>query len=205
MKNKTVKKSKKSYKEKITYKKVLAFFVAAMFLFFLAEVVWTKIKQYDSAYNTAGLYGISNAISLAVDGLGVEAPVEASTGDSYFPQARLYLPNSNLQKLIYNYSEEGEFGVEELNITTQNVINSANASLSGSNTLDTAMNQVPKLQACARGYKLIYEDITSQDLGNYKIVEIVKLSNGKTLFVYLDTGCPNLEEIDIDFSKLQSY
>ena len=151
-------------------------------------------------------------ISQAVDGLYKPAAVEANTGNSYFPEARLYVTRQPSNPvLLYNYFADGN--QMSFNVTAANVLSAgkskmwaayANESRHGDTKAFNAMfSEVPNLQACARGLQLFYMPQTQPNLTESFAVP---LTNGKTLYGYTEQAChQNLQPIVDTFKTVRSY
>ena len=163
-----------------------------------------KITYYNQAANQAGLVEIRELILLAVRGLKKDAPVDPRTGDIYFPESKLYLPNPGIPLPITYLYDKGDVtnSQSELSVSTYPV--------RGTEKLYTATNQyelfaaVPKLQACSRGIKLVYQKFPSSDTQN-ELKSTVRLSNGKDLYVYVEKDCPDLNETANLFKNIRAY
>jgi hypothetical protein len=163
-----------------------------------------KYRYYDDAANVAGTAPTRDLILLAVRGAKKNAPVDAKTGDVYFPEAKLYLPNPNIALPLTYFYDTGENNnhTEELSISTYPV--------RGTEQLYTAKNQkelfdaVPKLQSCARGFKVTYKAMAHASDG-ITLQHSRTLQNGKQIFIYLEKTCPELKPFSESLKNLQSY
>ncbi|MBI1857060.1 hypothetical protein HY003_01435 [Candidatus Saccharibacteria bacterium] len=163
-----------------------------------------KVRYYNDAASQAGLVQIRELILLAVRGLKKDAPVEPRTGDIYFPESKLYLPNPGVALPLTYLYDKGDItnSQGELSISTYPV--------RGTEALYTARTQaslfatVPKLQACSRGIKLVHNQFPASDVDN-ELKHKVQLNNGQTLYLYLEKACPELSETADLFKSIQSY
>jgi hypothetical protein len=159
---------------------------------------------YGQTANQSGISNVRELILLAVRGAKKDAPVEPKTGDIYFPESKLFLPNPHMVlPLTYVFDEDAVSGpIENLSISTYPV--------RGSEGLYTAQNNeelfaaVPKLQACSRGIKLSYEQFPISDTDD-ALQHTIHLSNGKTLYMYLEKACPDLKEAADALQAIQAY
>lgn len=163
-----------------------------------------KVRYYNEAANQAGLVQVRELILLAVRGVKKDAPVDARTGDVYFPESKLYLPNPGMTlplTYLYDKGDVANFQVE-LSVSTYPV--------RGTEALYIARNQenlfaaVPKLQSCSRGIKLVYQRFSNNDIEN-ELRHTVLLNNGKELYVYLEKDCPELKETADLFKNISAY
>lgn len=151
-------------------------------------------------------------ISQAIDGIYKPAAVEAKTGNSYFPEARLFVTaQPQNPELLYSYYADGD----DLNfsVTASNVLSAgkskmwstyANEARHGDKAAFTAMfNEVPHLQACARGLQLYYQP---QSQAGFTEQLHTTLANGKTIYGYTEAACQqDLSPVVDTFKTVQSY
>lgn len=163
-----------------------------------------KVRYYNDAANQAGLVQIRELILLAVRGLKKDAPVEPRTGDVYFPESKLYLPSPGMTLPLTYLYDKGDVtnSQAELSISTYPV--RGTESLYTARTQESLFAAVPKLQACSRGIKLVYQQFPDSDADN-ELKHKVQLNNGKTLYIYLEKACPELIETADLFKSIQSY
>lgn len=169
-----------------------------------AIVVTQKVRDYNMAADQANIVEIRELILLAVRGVKKDAPVDPKTGDVYFPEARLYLPNPHSALALTYLEDTGNIADSQssLTVSTYPVL--------GTTSLYTAQNTkqlfaaVPKLQACTRGIKLVYQQFPSSDTTNV-LQHTVHLNNGKTLYVYVEKDCPDLDPTADLFANVRAY
>lgn len=176
-----------------TDNKVLVMFIGIVLVVLAGAYVFvSKYSYYNDAAKQASMTQVRELILMALDNIKKDVPVDAKTGDLYFPESKLYLPNpmSN-QRLTYNYSPASEGVSEELSVSLRQV--------PGVHELYSAKNEtelfslVSNIQACSRGVKLVYDgkSLEEQDQAN-KLVETIKLDNGKNLLMYVEDKCDNV-------------
>lgn len=163
-----------------------------------------KIQYYNDAANQAGLVQVRELILLAMRGTKKDAPVDPQTGDIYFPESGLYLPNPGLPMTITYYFDKGN-GTDspyELSVSTYPV--------KGTHTLYTVTNHeemfaaVPKLQACSRGVKIVQQKFPGDDSQN-ELKHTVNLVDGRVLFIFLEKDCPELDDLADTLKNIKSY
>ncbi len=163
---------------------------------------------------------IASLIDNSVNNLNAVAPVDAQTGQVYFPDVRLQLPAPNqdygLRQIEYaNIGNGATFGLQ---VTSKGIMSEAqNKLLTAQATAESAhknsqdvlvaiFGQVPNLQACSRGVQFSY---SSQDEngGAAKLQFMKKLNSGKTLYAYTETTCTSRQlPTLVDYLKqIQSY
>ncbi len=163
-----------------------------------------KLQYYDYAAKRAGLVEIRELIVMAIEDLKKDAPVEARTGDIYFPESRLYLPNPGTHHTFTYFYEPGDDAGSqpELSVST--------SSVPGTNTLYSAQDveklfdAVPKLQSCSRGIKIVRQKFPQED-GQNELKHTVRLDNGQELYIYLEKDCPELADAAALFTYIKYY
>ncbi|HSW79284.1 MAG TPA: hypothetical protein VLG47_00735 [Candidatus Saccharimonadales bacterium] len=193
-------KSKTPYTSKKSVLLIIAVLIVLVGGYF--AVGW--VQAYNSAADQANIVSIRELIINAVRGLKKDAPIDPKTGDVYFPEARLYLPNPDTpQTLTYlNDAGDGSDSKSEISVSTYPVFGTAN--LYEARNIKQLFDAVPKFQACARGVKLVYKQFPSSDTTNV-LQRTVHLNNGKTLYVYQEKNCPELGNLSIMMKNLKSY
>lgn len=145
---------------------------------------------------------IASLVDDAVNGLNAPAPVDAATGEVYFPDVKLMLPapsqNYGLRQVLYaNLSNGSNFNLE---VTTQGIVNQSETKLltaeataqgqseNGNQTLQAIFRQIPNLQACVRGVQLFYQPQATSG-SSLSLAFTKQLASGKTLYAYTDSTC----------------
>ncbi len=186
-------------------KKILAaFIILVLLIMFGAAFTVQKIHYYNDAADQANSVRIRELILLAVRGIKKDAPVDPKTGDIYFPESRLYLPNPGLPLTITYLFDRGNItdSLSGLSVSTYPV--RGTQALYTANNMNEVFDAVPKLQACSRGIKLIYEKFPTSDAQNV-LKHTVQLSNGRTLYIYLERDCPELNDTANLFKNIKTY
>lgn len=163
-------------------------------------LVWGYTERLNAAAMRAELTPMRNMLIDAVKNTKVDAPVEPKTGDIYFPQARLYLPNtSSYTQLTYAYSPEDG---ADLSIANKIALNQGIASLYEARGFRELFEKLPYLQACQRGVTVAYQQISEPEK---ELRQTVQLANGKTAYLYIEKSCPELHETAELLKDLKSY
>lgn len=205
MKKQTTKKPKKVPKLSRNKKVVLtiAIFVLSVMLI---QFLWFKVSEYKDMASRAQTEPLRSYIIKAVGGHKSDAPIDAKTGDVYFPQAKIYLPSTvENNRLTYGYYEELD-GSGILSISSHPALNQALNIIYSAGTVDELLNAVPKLQACQRGITFLQKE-NKPDF-NYEENELqytLELKDGRTYYVYYEKSCPELEETSELLRNLNSY
>jgi Tfp pilus assembly protein PilE len=161
---------------------------------------------------------ISSLLTNGVSQLNKPAPVDPMTGDIYFPDAHLMMPPyPELGQVEYDYDTRSQPYV--LHITTSNIISAAQTKLLTAQAtaedyhavnqkyvLRSVFDQVPNLQACARGIQLFYQTVNYGSGSDYVLQASKKLTNGKTIYIYTEDGCKqDVSQIVSYVKQIQSY
>jgi hypothetical protein len=185
-------------------KKLIVLIIAATLIVAGSCFTVQKVRTYNQAADQASLVNVRELILLAVRGVKKDAPVEAKTGDVYFPESRLYLPDPKTALPLTYLQDTGDVSDSqgELSVSLYPVPGTAGL-YTASNTKEL-FAAVPRLQACSRGIKLVYNKFPATDTNN-KFLYSVHLSNGKELDVYIEKACPELNEAAQLFKNIKSY
>jgi hypothetical protein len=194
------KQNKNSSKNKKPLPLVLLFVPILLVIIFVSVIGSRTVKD---AYNQAGMVQMRELLLLAVSQLNKIAPVDNTNGDIYFPEAKLYLPNPKLSfQLTYRYEDAIDGVSPELIVSTTPVVNTYK--LYKANNTYELFEAVPKVQSCARGIKMVYEKLPSNE--TYATLQhAVRLQNGKDVYVYLEKDCPELQDVANLFKDIKSY
>lgn len=179
---------------------VLGFSLALLTgLYFVAA----KLAYVNDAANQASMVQVRELIVMAVENLKKDVPVDAKTGDLYFPESKLYVPNpkSNL-RLTYAWYSADDGSQEELSVSLSQV--PGTTGLYSAKNMDEMFNAVPKLQSCSRGVKLLNSKTTG-DNPSGQLKKVVTLQNGKELYLYVEKDCSELDEVVDLLSGIRSY
>jgi hypothetical protein len=158
------------------------------------------LQQYTTNARQAGIVSIRELIIRAADSTKINAPVDAKTGDIYFPEAKLYVPNdARYTQFTYAYDSPDK----DLTISTRSIFSQASAKLYTVKNINDLFDNVPHLQACQRGVHLVYHDLgPGTDLA---LDRTVQLNNKQILYFYTEKGCPELSSIVPMLKDIQAY
>lgn len=148
---------------------------------------------------------IGNLIVEAVDGLSTPVPMDAQTGNLYVQDAKLTLPPATEQTpaLLYSYYPGDESGQEELRLVDASAVRSAKVPVISGQSMESVFEAVPKLQACARGYLVVFSERTETDIP--KVFQ-KQLRDGRTIYVYLEDACDEGKQNMLDYLwHIESY
>lgn len=162
----------------------------AVGVLFVAQLIF-NICLYKMYVRDSRPSVITQLIVNAVGNLHKPAPVEAKTGNVYFPDAKMMMPPPSSPALEIEYSNVGDAKTPELDITTRQLVGQATAKLwtaqSGVSRKDESLavfNQVPNLQACARGVQVLLRPSPGIDSNKLKLQATKKLTDGRTVYIY---------------------
>lgn len=132
---------------------------------------------------------IARLIVDAVDNMNSPLPKDPKTGVVYFSEAKLALPPTptNIGPITYSYHTALDGFDPALRLAQNNDIQSAKSPvLAAQASLDKTFEGVPKLQACARGVLITYNQKDVQHAAGSKV-----LSDGKTVYFSTEPLCPS--------------
>lgn len=194
---------KTNLKLKIRKHLIVVLFAVLVIIFAVLQGLYDWHLHREDNNNLASQPIIISLVNNAINNVDVSAPVEAQTGQVYFPDARLMLPspgeNLSLRQIEYANTTSTSAPLD-MQVTTKSILNEAENNLltAQANALgahkDTQaellaiFRQVPNLQACARGVQLFYSQ-QHEERSDYRLQFTKKLSNGKTLYAYTETAC----------------
>ena len=143
----------------------------------------------------------------SIQSLKSPAPVDAKTGDVYFPDAKLFVskPPSGTT-LTYSYddfSTVGQLSKPVLSISSSQLINEILPDLYNAQNSFELFEELPHLQACQRGVSIASNPIT--DDAEVKLHHEQKVADGRNLYIYTDNRCAEAERIIDALKNLQSY
>lgn len=179
-------------------------FVGVLILLILIGIVFSglKVYHYVTTLNQSAIEPLRELILSAARGSKKNAPVEAKTGDIYFPESRLFLPNPGIPVAItYAASiEDGTGFASGINVSTYPVWGSTQ--LYSANNSERLYEAMPKFQACLRGISVVYSPVADEQT---ELKQTVTLGNGRVAYVYQEKNCPELNDLADSFKNLQSY
>lgn len=201
MKHKTTKNTnKQSTKARLNKKWIIGAFIA---LFIVAQLVFDGVFVWQrmTSSPSAEPY-VATVIFRAIEDMYSPAPVDAKSGAIYISEAGVTLPPSSLRNVWYAYhTDEAEPFM--LSFTTQQMISDGKNNISDAYnnvyvdrnfSLDkdekaflALFNELPGLQACARGVQLF--DQPQTDDKKLTAQGSKRLSDGRTLYLYTEDSC----------------
>lgn len=184
---------------------IVSCFIAAILLVIGYVVKIRYIDRYTRAADMAETVPARELILLTAKSLKTDAVVDPQTGALYFPEAKLFLPQSQPIFGGLTYSVSLSDKNSELSVSSHGVINKVSVPLYNARNINDLYEAVPKLQSCLRGIRLLYTPISAEEFGDNKLNQTVHLNNGKDLFIYTETGCPELNDIASVLKNIQAY
>lgn len=130
-------------------------------------------EQQLTAYGLASFLGRS----------GQSLPVDATTGQVYFAQARLTLPplpvSPERADYRYSYWGGGPYAGAELNLVSDRDLSNAVAPVLATTAPDTSSSVTAKIAACSEGVMIAFTQHSELGAEGSKV-----LANGKTVYFY---------------------
>lgn len=170
---------------------VIGFLVQSYFTFYL----FRQSQVQGNAH-------IGRLIVEAAENLNKPVTKDPKTGAVLVSEAKLTLPSvpTKLGTIVYSYEGVSEDSGPLLRLASQNDINSAKSPVLAANTsVEKTFEAVPKLQACARGVLITFNQKDVQQEAGTKV-----LSNGKTVYFSIEPLCSN-EDLVQYTKEIDSY
>lgn len=208
------KKQTKKTQKKFDIKRFLVIAVPALILgiAFLVYFFYPLVAiPYKSVVDNPST--LRESIIASIRELGRPAPVDARTGDVYFPEAGLYIPrgDTTLPEFSYSYDTydvQGETH-RDLVVTTSEAVEAGMINMYNAQNSDELFKAVPEAQSCARGVVVasapLVDDEGYVDTGAYKLHHQQLLNDGATRYIYAATGCEGVKDIVKVMEGLQVY
>lgn len=194
--------AKKINKPQHTLRSILKKLSLLVVLGIIGVIGYIKVLEYIQIKDQAVVDPIRSLLISSVENLKQPAVIDSKTGDNYFPPEKLYLPYSqNQQPLTYSVSDDASSG-NEFTISNKFVMGSLTSKLYSAQNLDKMLLQVPELQACQRGIRVTYQEISEE---SYILNSSHTLNNGKTVYLYSEKTCSRSNEIADKLKNLQSF
>lgn len=173
--------------------------------------------------NTGGNAVVAHLIGSAADALNKPAPLDAPTGKVYIPDARLVMPpyTDAMGSIEYFYDNSGGLPASSpvVHLTSSVIMNMAKNKLwiamANNNSVGAPsahehdelgmFQEVPSLQACARGVQLYFSP-QSRKQPALALQDSHQLRDGRTVYVYSEPACKQDQSAVIALAKQsQSY
>lgn len=173
------------------------------------------VQQRETARNEReATNSTRDALVQAVADMMATAPVDARTGDIYFPALHLYLPyvkgQDTLEDYIYQRDVYGDAQAESvISVNTRQTVSGASGDLYNARTPDELFKKVPRVQSCARGVSIATRPIKNLDQGSdqlrRKFHHTQVLEDGRELYFYYEPACSELAAVADRLKELRSY
>ena len=182
---------------------IISTFLAVVLISVGFAVKYFYLERYILAAKSAEIVSIRELIISAAQGTKTDAPIDPKTGDVYFPQAKLFIPNvPSSAGLTYAYYEDEELG-EDISVSSRPVFHQKIVPLYAAMDINQIFAAVPALQACQRGITLSYHELTGRE--ELLLEHTAHLNNGKSLFMYGDRGCSEHTDTVEILKGIQAY
>lgn len=159
---------------------------------------------YGPYNRQAEMEPIRTLIVRSIESFGTPAPVDAKTGDTYFPQAALFLPASVGQDMLspVSYTYTWEEAARSLTVVDRAILRHKTTTLYTAQNIDELFERVPAVQACSRGVMVQPAGKTPQ---GWKRHGSLKAADGSVLYLYADTLCPDNQAVAERLRLLRAY
>jgi hypothetical protein len=161
------------------------------------------IDAFNQTRHLAGMTAVRELVIQSARQTKADAVRDAKSGDIYFPEAKLFLPNQNVGRLTYNVSP-GE-DTTDISVSNEAVFNQMATKLYNTSNMEEMFKQLPHLQACQRGIKVMHAPMDTAELSANDLTGTIKLNNGGSLYIYLEKSCPELKTTADALKGLQAY
>lgn len=157
------------------------------------KFVWDSLQQ-QSAFDMKTL--VADAIR------GLEATMSSPDSQQRIAEVQLALPKTSTQQHIrYRYTEPMDGNKASLDVTSKELMLWGVGQLPGRDQ-DELWGAIPEAQACSRGFSIYFHDAAEQqDKNQVTLAGTKRLADGRTMYVWRETGCNDKENMD----KLESY
>ncbi len=139
----------------------------------------------------------------------IPVPVDARTGEFFFAQEKLMLPAKDEdRRLTYGYlpSLSGNAGNFDLSVSNDFVFLKAAAPLYEAVTIEDLQGSIPELDACQRGVRIIEKQIPELAKSNgLELRKTLNVGNDRTVYLYADKLCSNLDDVLYQLGDLKAY
>jgi hypothetical protein len=188
-----------------TKNKVAVISLTLVVLFVISTVLGIfKLRYYDETVEQVSTAQTRDFILLAARGLKKDAPVEPRTGDIYFPESKLYLPNPGIALPLTYLDDKGDVTNSQAQLSVSTYPVRSTEALYAARNAKELFDAVPKFQSCARGIKIVRQQFPASDKLN-QLKQTVRLNNGQTVYVYVEKTCPELQGMTEMFKNLRAY
>jgi len=197
-------KNNKSFSKVKSNKKIIIIVLAVVLVLLgVARAAW-QINNYRLITNQASTEPIRELILSAARGLNKDAPVDFRTGDVYFPESRLYVPNPRTMQAVTYRDDNGlvDSNSSELHVSTSPLYGTTD--LYSATSLNELFKNVPKFQACARGVNIVANPLKDSD-SSVELIYTAQLSNGQSRYIYLEKACPELKPLAESLKNIKAY
>jgi hypothetical protein len=172
---------------------------------FINYLLWSRTIENDPSV-------VRSLVIEANDNLYRAAPVEATSGDIYLPEARLRIARAPGQKTLhyaYYPAVAADRQDEEVYLSGEGW-NQGRVKLytaGGEQTVSSFFAQVPYFQACSRQFLIKFKKNGASISTNYTATQHLTLADGRTAYLYenQDGTTSDGSFTGLYFSRLQSY
>ncbi len=185
------------------------FIIIGLGLVVLASIVFLVkmfvLNPLSTAYDSSGTVAIREIVIDAARGLKADAMVDPKTADIYFPQAKLFLPAAkefSIESYTYAHEPNGEYG-KELSVSTKHLFSKSAIKLYSAEDVTKMFEQIPQLQACQRGVRILEKDPGLDD--KTPLLQKITVDDGRTLYMFGEEKCSELADVAERLTALKSF
>ena len=178
-------------------------FISAVFVLVIAGIstlVGLQIEFNINQSNRIQSTKMQNMLVSAISSSSLPVNIDAKTGDAYFSDVRLMIPNINddVARMRYGLAQE-----DDQLLTLSPPLSTYLQKILNEDTTSKIFDQVPVAQACSRGFSIRSSQV--QDSSQMKEVSMKTLGDGRTIYIYQEKECTILEDYIDVVKSIQSY
>lgn len=197
------KKQKDAKKWKFTIKSYVCMAAGILVVAGIIMYGWSVEQRIKDLQERVGVASISHILLGALDAQSHPAPLDHMTGDVYFPEMRLRIPQKLVDPVKFVYSYDTNDNQPILRISNSQVLDGLKANLLASESVESAFNDLPRLQSCRRGISLAEQTISDDSYGSLRAT--IELENRKPLYAYIESSCELLDETLDLVKSIEAY
>ena len=137
---------------------------------------------------------------------GINPPsTDYLTGNLHFPEVRLMLPRPAVtaEPLKLSYATSENDGKIALHVTHLLVMDRVTRPVRNAQHVDQIYDAMPHIGACGRGVTVTSE--RSSEDAHIALRHVVETADGRTIYIYLENGCPEMAMTADFLAGLRSY
>jgi hypothetical protein len=188
---------------------LLGFLLVSIVVF--GALVWAgwQTNRLNYVYDQTTINTVREQALLTARLSKTPVPIDAKSGELFFAQEKLYLPAKDEERRLnfgYLPSTSTNAGEWDLSVSSDFAFMIGANKVYGATDTNQLYRAIAELDSCQRGVRVVEKRTPTLDNESTLVFKrSVAVSDTRTVYLYADKGCSNLDDVVYQLQSLKAY